>query len=478
MRAIAAGLSSGQPEAAVGAEGLLRGEVVGVGLGDVDRQAAGARGGVDQDQRVAGAVGAARPSTITPVEVSLWAQAIDVGGGVGDRRRARRRARPRPRSGRRGTARRRSPWRTSRELAVGQVQGALAHQPGGGGVPEGGRAAVAERDLVAVGQREELAEARRGRGATRSRTGAWRCEVPISSRALGQRRQRLRAHLRGPAAEAAVGGLQLGRDLRGVGAAGVIGLDRLLTVAGGLAPGPRVGSPRCRPQSRPTRRENRCTRSATKPISTRRRTAGRPSSGCSWRSRGSSSPPSGGSSSTSPTSSPGSPWSILGRYPQWLYDFNSGVVRFTIRIIGLGLPADRRRGRPFGLSDDPSYPIRVNFAAARPSARAGSRPSSASSSALPVVLVLSYGTTYITQLVAVVAWLTIVFRGYLPEGINNMLTFVQQLPRPGPRLPGDPHRRLPADRPRAGQAGAAAAPAPAPPAAAARPRRRRSRRPR
>ena len=38
------------PQAAVGGEGLLRGEVVDVGLGDVDGQAAGAGGGVDQDQ--------------------------------------------------------------------------------------------------------------------------------------------------------------------------------------------------------------------------------------------------------------------------------------------------------------------------------------------------------------------------------------------------------------------------------------------
>ena len=72
-----------------------------------------------------------------------------------------------------------------RELAVGEVQGALAHEPGGGGVPEGGRAAVAERDLVAVGQAEELAEPARTR-PTRSRTGAWRCEVPISVGALGE----------------------------------------------------------------------------------------------------------------------------------------------------------------------------------------------------------------------------------------------------------------------------------------------------
>ena len=39
-----------------------------------------------------------------------------------------------------------------RELAVGQVQGALADQPCGGGLPEGRRAAVAENHLVAVGE--------------------------------------------------------------------------------------------------------------------------------------------------------------------------------------------------------------------------------------------------------------------------------------------------------------------------------------
>ena len=64
----------GHPQAAVGGEGLLRGEVVDVGLADVDRQAAGAAGGVDEDQGVL--VGARRAVTgaMTPVEVSLCAQ--------------------------------------------------------------------------------------------------------------------------------------------------------------------------------------------------------------------------------------------------------------------------------------------------------------------------------------------------------------------------------------------------------------------
>ena len=47
MRSMAAGDSAGQPQAAVGGEALLGGEVVDVGLGGVERQPAGRRGGVD-----------------------------------------------------------------------------------------------------------------------------------------------------------------------------------------------------------------------------------------------------------------------------------------------------------------------------------------------------------------------------------------------------------------------------------------------
>ena len=54
------GLSSASQRPPSEPKALLRGEVVGVGLADVDRQAAGARGGVDQDQRVVGARRAGR----------------------------------------------------------------------------------------------------------------------------------------------------------------------------------------------------------------------------------------------------------------------------------------------------------------------------------------------------------------------------------------------------------------------------------
>jgi hypothetical protein len=113
---------------------------------------------------------------------------------------------------------------------------------------------------------------------------------------------------------------------------------------------------------------------------------------------------------------------ILGRYPERLYDFNAGVVRFGVRTSAwIYLQTDE--WPPFGLADDRNYPVRVNIA---PRAERQSRLKAFFRwiLALPVLLVLSYGTSYIQMLAAVVAWLTIVFRGYMPEGIHNMLTFV------------------------------------------------------
>lgn len=113
---------------------------------------------------------------------------------------------------------------------------------------------------------------------------------------------------------------------------------------------------------------------------------------------------------------------ILGRYPQWLYDFNAGVVRFSIRTSAwIYLQTDQ--WPPFGLGDDPNYPIHVNIA---PRAEHQSRLKAFFRwiLALPVVLVLSYGTSYIQMAAGFVAWLTIVFRGYLPEGLHQMMTFV------------------------------------------------------
>ena len=111
---------------------------------------------------------------------------------------------------------------------------------------------------------------------------------------------------------------------------------------------------------------------------------------------------------------------IMGRYPQWLYKFNSGVVRYMVRFYAWAyLQTDV--WPPFGISDDQSYPVRVNVA---PAAERQSRLKVFFRLllALPMLLV-SYGVQYMRLGAIVVAWLTIVFRGYLPEGVNTAFTF-------------------------------------------------------
>lgn len=113
---------------------------------------------------------------------------------------------------------------------------------------------------------------------------------------------------------------------------------------------------------------------------------------------------------------------ILGRYPQWLYDFNAGIVRFSVRTSAwIYLQSDA--WPPFSLSEDDAYPLRVNIAS-RAERQSRLKALFRWILALPVLLVLSYGTSYIQLAAAFVAWLTIVFRGYMPEAIHNMLTFV------------------------------------------------------
>jgi hypothetical protein len=113
---------------------------------------------------------------------------------------------------------------------------------------------------------------------------------------------------------------------------------------------------------------------------------------------------------------------ILGRYPGWLYHFNSGVIRFSVRVSAwLYLQTDE--WPPFGLSDDPGYPIRINIPPAPEASQSRLKALFRWILVLPVLFVLSYGTAFITLVAAFVAWLTIVFRGYLPEGVNDMLTF-------------------------------------------------------
>ena len=112
---------------------------------------------------------------------------------------------------------------------------------------------------------------------------------------------------------------------------------------------------------------------------------------------------------------------ILGRYPEGLYNLNAGFVRYFVRTSAwVYLQTDE--WPPFSISDDPSYPIRVEIA---PPAEQQSRLKAFFRIILALpMLIVSYAVNYAHQWIAVIAWLTIVFRGYQPEGINTALTFV------------------------------------------------------
>jgi hypothetical protein len=111
---------------------------------------------------------------------------------------------------------------------------------------------------------------------------------------------------------------------------------------------------------------------------------------------------------------------ITGKYPKGLYDLNAGFVRFRVRTAAwIYLQTDE--WPPFGIGDDPGYPIRVEFAG----------PEEHQSRlkvffriilAIPMLIVV-YAVAYMHIALAIIAWLTIVFRGYLPEGVNSAMTY-------------------------------------------------------
>ena len=111
---------------------------------------------------------------------------------------------------------------------------------------------------------------------------------------------------------------------------------------------------------------------------------------------------------------------FTGKYPQGLYNLNSGFVRYRVRTASwIYLQSDE--WPPFGIGDDPSYPLRVEFAG-REEHQSRLKVFFRIILALPLLVVV-YAVAYVHMFLAVIAWLTIVFRGYLPEGVNDAMTF-------------------------------------------------------
>ena len=111
---------------------------------------------------------------------------------------------------------------------------------------------------------------------------------------------------------------------------------------------------------------------------------------------------------------------ITGRYPQRLYEWNSGILRFYGRAAGfIFLATDNFP--PIGWADDADQAQRVLIA-----------PNPASLSRLKTffrmilfipLLFVSYGLNWIMIGSAVTSWFTIVFRGYQPQEVHHALVF-------------------------------------------------------
>ena len=109
---------------------------------------------------------------------------------------------------------------------------------------------------------------------------------------------------------------------------------------------------------------------------------------------------------------------ITGRYPQGLYDFDAGFVRF-LRASPPTSPCCVTATRSFGGSDDPSYPVRMRFDG--PLERY-SRLKTLFRIILAIpILVLRYVMQLMLEIGAVAAWFVIVITGNMPRGLFDLM---------------------------------------------------------
>jgi uncharacterized protein DUF4389 len=108
------------------------------------------------------------------------------------------------------------------------------------------------------------------------------------------------------------------------------------------------------------------------------------------------------------------------RYPEGLYNFNAGVLRYIARSNAFfNLQTDE--WPPFGFEQAPEYPIR---APVDPPPESYSRLKTVFRLivGIPVIFML-YLIGYVFPLAAVIAWIQIVFRGHSSGGTHNVLSY-------------------------------------------------------
>jgi len=111
---------------------------------------------------------------------------------------------------------------------------------------------------------------------------------------------------------------------------------------------------------------------------------------------------------------------IIGRYPQTLYEWNSGILRFFTSLGGFVYLATDA-WPPFGWNQSPTQPQRLLIASP---AERQSRLKVFFRLILAIpVLIIAYPLNYLANATAVASWLTIVFRGYQPEWLQNVTVF-------------------------------------------------------
>jgi uncharacterized protein DUF4389 len=108
---------------------------------------------------------------------------------------------------------------------------------------------------------------------------------------------------------------------------------------------------------------------------------------------------------------------ITGRYPESLYDFVAGFTRFLTRVTAYAaLVCDPYPA--FGGSDDPAYPVRMQFDRLEHYNRL--KTAFRIILAIPVAI-LRYVMGLLLEIGAIAAWFIILFTGKLPRGLFDVM---------------------------------------------------------
>jgi Domain of unknown function (DUF4389) len=108
---------------------------------------------------------------------------------------------------------------------------------------------------------------------------------------------------------------------------------------------------------------------------------------------------------------------FTGRYPQGMFEYVVGVVRWAARVVAYQLLVTDQYP-PFSLADDPSYPVRVEVD--YPAQIARWRPLVHWLLVIPAAIAL-YVILLIAYVASFLAWFAILFTGRIPQGLFNAI---------------------------------------------------------